>query len=81
MNNQGILYSLVLSKRTLDRLRLNADPTRFFRNTAADLGDGWFEVPIAADTHERLETIRCAGESDDDLVTRVLDFHQTGGLN
>lgn len=74
-------YSIILSAETMRRLRLHADPMLAFKDTSRDLGNGFFEVPIGADTHERLETVRFEGESDDALISRVIEFMEARGLN
>jgi hypothetical protein len=48
-----------------------------FRQTAERQPDGYWLVPIADDTWDRLAAQRPPGESDDDAVARVI--HITGG--
>ena len=43
-----------------------------FRPTGTRQPDGSWLVPIEDDTSERLESMRLPGESDDDLVARVV---------
>ncbi len=81
MNDDGFIPTLILSADTLSRLRLHADPMKAWRNTSMDLGNGFFRVLISDDTHEALEKIRFPGETDDDLISRVIEAHDGGGLN
>jgi hypothetical protein len=48
-----------------------------FRQTAERQPDGSWLVPLADDTWDRLAAQRLPGESDDDVVARVI--HVTGG--
>lgn len=43
-----------------------------FRWTGARQPDGSWLVPVEDDTHERLQGHRLPGESDDDLVQRLI---------
>lgn len=63
---------LILTEHTLAEMRANARPGFGFHNTAEPRGDGTFDVPLSVHTWELLDERRLGGESDDDLVMRVL---------
>ena len=47
-----------------------------FQPTGARQPDGSWRVPVSDETWERLEAQRLPGESDDDLVMRILRAHE-----
>lgn len=47
-----------------------------FRSTATEHPDGTLSVPVSDETWDHLQGHRLAGESDDDLVQRIIRDHR-----
>jgi hypothetical protein len=69
--------ALTLSAGTLKRLAALA--VGDFHSIALPRPDGLFDVPVTEETAERVELHRFEGESDDQVISRVLDFQAQGG--
>jgi len=52
-----------------------------FRATGTRQADGSWLVPVEDGTYARLEQIRVPGESDDDLIQRLIRCHNDQPLN
>lgn len=63
---------IIVSRDTHRLIAANTQRGYAFRDTALALPDGTLKVPIGDDTAERIEKVRLAGESDDDLIQRLL---------
>lgn len=64
--------ALKLSRETLALVRQHKLPFSDWKDTSTPANDGMLLVPIEDSTAERLETLRFPGETDDDLVVRVI---------
>jgi hypothetical protein len=63
---------LILTKHTITELQAQTLEGHTFVSNAEPRNDGTFDVPLSVHTWELLDERRLAGESDDDLVMRVL---------
>jgi len=70
---------LTLNGSTLELLECHRDPNAVFASTAINLGNDRFAVPVSDDVIAWLGQIRFAGETDDDLIRRVIEFRDGGG--
>lgn len=73
--------NLILSRPTLDGLRRHALPGSNFISTAEPRGDGLFNVAVGEDVAERIDQKRLPGESDDDVVRRLVEMADSGGAH
>ncbi len=63
---------LDLGADTLARIQEARDPLTPFRSDAQTLGGGRFAVPVDEQVFGRLNEIRFEGETDDDVILRML---------
>jgi hypothetical protein len=63
---------VVITEETLGLIRENVSFGAVFRGMSEKRDDGMWEVPLSVHTWELLDERRLAGESDDDLVSRVV---------
>lgn len=60
----------------LNRLRRGAEPEADSPFAAQRRADGMWDVPITADTAARLDSVRYPGESDSDVIIRLIAVTQ-----
>jgi hypothetical protein len=59
-----------ISRKTLDLIRAHAQGD--FRQGAESQSDGLFSVPLSDETIERIEQYRMDGETNDDVLFRIM---------
>ena len=70
-----------ISDRAMTLIRANVRPGHTFVQNGKRRPDGTWDVPIEDDTLDRLNEHRLTGESDSDVVERVLTKALCGGLS
>jgi hypothetical protein len=71
------MKNIVLTKEALDAIR--SVSIGGFRDNSVRRADGLYEAPFAEDTFERMDQIRLEGESDSDVILRLVAFHKSSG--
>lgn len=66
------MRTYIISEATRDQFPALTLPGHAFKDTTRPRSDGTFELDLADDVSERVEAMRQAGESDDDVLFRLL---------
>lgn len=73
------MAQLKLTRRVYDAVCAHSDPRARFIPTGEFQPDGSVLVPVSSDVMERINLVRMKGETDSDVIERMIDGIRSGG--